>query len=184
MTTGKKNWVLFALIFLTSVVSDQWTKMLAVNHLKGKPAIEWFSGNARLVYAENPGAFLGLGGNWPDALRFSIFIVLAIVLLAGVLVYMIKKRDLSTWSTIGLALFSSGALGNVIDRVARDGGRVVDFMQLSLGDVSLFGLPMRTGIFNIADIALMAAIPVLFFATKDEPKKNLVPSKGEPPLGE
>lgn len=172
MGSDKKKWSVFGIVFVVSVVLDQYTKLLAVNHLKGKRAIDLVENYARLVYAENPGAFLGLGGNWPDSVRFAVFIVLAVVLLVGVLVYLVKKRDVTMWAAIGLSLFASGALGNVIDRVAREGGRVVDFMQLSLSDVVIGGIPMRTGIFNVADIALMAAIPILFFATKDDGDKK------------
>jgi len=132
MGSDKKKWAVFGIVFVVSVVLDQYTKLLAVNHLKGKRAIDLVENYARLVYAENPGAFLGLGGNWPDSVRFAVFIVLAVVLLVGVLVYLVKKRDVTMWAAIGLSLFASGALGNVIDRVAREGGRVVDFMQLSL----------------------------------------------------
>jgi signal peptidase II len=46
------------------------------------------------------------------------------------------------------ALFCGGGLGNWIDRVARS-GYVVDFLQCGIG-------PVRTGIFNLADVAVMA----------------------------
>jgi signal peptidase II len=51
------------------------------------------------------------------------------------------------WSLVGLTLFVSGGASNWIDRVIH--GRVVDFLNVGVG-------PLRTGIFNVADVAIMA----------------------------
>jgi signal peptidase II len=50
-------------------------------------------------------------------------------------------------STVGLVLFLAGGSSNWIDRVLH--GHVVDFLNLGIG-------PIRTGIFNAADVAIMA----------------------------
>ena len=51
---------------------------------------------------------------------------------------------------IGFALILAGGVGNLIDRVLND-GRVVDFMNVGIGR-------LRTGVFNVADMALMAGV--------------------------
>lgn len=56
--------------------------------------------------------------------------------------------------TVGL-LILAGGFGNLYDRAIND-GRVVDFMLLQLG-------PLQTGIFNVADIAIMAGLFGFFF---------------------
>jgi signal peptidase II len=48
---------------------------------------------------------------------------------------------------------AAGGLGNLWDRLAT-GGWVVDFMNLGVG-------PLRTGIFNVADVALMAGVALV-----------------------
>jgi signal peptidase II len=53
-------------------------------------------------------------------------------------------------------LVIAGGLGNLLDRLTH-GGRVVDFMQLRAG-------PLRTGVFNVADVALMAGIGLVLLA--------------------
>jgi hypothetical protein len=58
--------------------------------------------------------------------------------------------------TIGAALVCSGGLGNLIDRIGRH-GYVTDFLNAGIG-------PVRTGIFNVADFALMLGISVLFIS--------------------
>jgi len=52
----------------------------------------------------------------------------------------------------GLALFVAGGASNWVDRLTD--GRVVAFLNLGIG-------PIRTGIFNVADVALMAGLALL-----------------------
>jgi signal peptidase II len=54
---------------------------------------------------------------------------------------------------IALALFLGGGIGNLIDRLTND-GRVIDFMHIGFGF-------LRTGIFNVADMALMTGVVLL-----------------------
>ncbi len=51
--------------------------------------------------------------------------------------------------TVGL-LILAGGFGNLYDRAVND-GRVVDFMLLQIG-------PLKTGVFNVADIAILAGL--------------------------
>lgn len=143
------QWAL-ALLIASSVGCDQATKQLAIEHLKGQPPQSW--GPARLIYAENPGAFLSLGGDWPDSIRQLFFLVLAGLAVVIGLIWLLRRPR--PWAIIlGGGLFVGGSLGNLLDRGLRDGGRVVDFAQIDLGFAA-------TGIFNWADVLLMAAIPV------------------------
>ena len=52
----------------------------------------------------------------------------------------------------GLLLFLAGGVSNLIDRVTL--GRVIDFLNVGIG-------PLRTGIFNIADMAIIAGVVIL-----------------------
>ena len=51
-----------------------------------------------------------------------------------------------TLALVGMALFVAGGSSNLLDRLTR--GSVIDFMNVGLG-------PLRTGIFNVADMAIM-----------------------------
>ena len=156
-----------------SVACDQATKELAIDTLKGHPPIEF--GPARLLYAENPGAFLGMGGSLPDSARQIIFVLLALVVVLGGAYWLMRERH--AWPVVlGGALFVGGAMGNLLDRVLREGGRVVDFAQLELG-------PLATGIFNVADVLLMAAIPIFLIwgpHHKQGPELSCEPSNVAP----
>jgi signal peptidase II len=159
----KDRLILFGCIALSLILLDQWTKQLAIQHLKGHfPLIFW--GNLfRLEYAENPGAFLGLGSNIPDGLRFFLMTGVVAIILLGCLYFVLKDPKLTKWPALGFALVISGGLSNLLDRLFRTEGRVVDFMNMGIG-------PLRTGIFNIADMAIMAGIGIIFFTLIREPK--------------
>ena len=70
-------------------------------------------------------------------------------------VWAFRSKRMSTSQIVGAALICGGGLGNVIDRVSH-GGYVTDFLNIGVG-------PVRTGIFNVADMALMLGVALLFF---------------------
>ena len=131
---------------------DQMTKSIAVDRLQGAEPIDLASGMLRLHYAENRGAFLGLGYSWPNGARVAVFVVLtAAVLLAGLWV-VLRRRDRIDAATVGLVLMIGGGLGNLADRALQ--GFVVDFLNVGVGS-------LRTGIFNVADMAILAGALLL-----------------------
>lgn len=111
-----------------------------------------------LTYHENTGAMLSLGAGLPDNLRFIIFTFLVGLVLVGGFIYILLKPMHKYSFTVGL-LILAGGFGNLYDR-AINNGRVVDFMLLQIG-------PLKTGIFNVADIAIMVGLfGYIFIATK------------------
>ena len=64
--------VLLAML-VPSIACDQFTKELAIDHLKGEPTRNIVGTLFQLSYAENPGAFLGLGRSLPDTVRLPLF---------------------------------------------------------------------------------------------------------------
>jgi signal peptidase II len=60
---------------------------------------------------------------------------------------------MNTYQTVGAALICSGGLGNLIDRLTH-GGYVTDFLNVGIG-------PLRTGIFNVADFALLVGLGII-----------------------
>jgi signal peptidase II len=61
----------------------------------------------------------------------------------------------------GVALFVAGGVSNLLDGIAY--GKVIDFMNVGLG-------PVRTGIFNVADVAIMLAATLVVFAGSSRPR--------------
>ena len=134
-------------IIVTGVVADQITKWLALTHLTDAGTVQVVGTVAILRYAENSGAFLGLGSNWPPFLRVLMLGAVSTLMVGVALVYLVRSRGLSRMEVVSLAMLVSGGIGNLIDRLFR-GGVVVDFMNVGIGR-------LRTGIFNIADMLVL-----------------------------
>jgi signal peptidase II len=140
----------FALL-LTTIGCDRITKQIAMTQLAGKAGKSYFADTLRLEYAENTGAFLSLGAGLPDPIR-TLF--LSIAAGAGLLVVAIAAFKLRWGGSrlTGALLVLGGGASNLVDRVAR--GSVVDFMNVGIGS-------LRTGIFNVADLALIAGMAIV-----------------------
>ena len=142
-------------ILLGCVGCDQGTKSLASLYLPKNEMHSYFLDTLRIGYVENTGAFLGLGSSLPQDVRFWIFTVLAGAFLIGLFAYAAFNSKQDSMSVIGLSLVLSGGASNLYDRIVNDGA-VIDFLNLGVGAV-------RTGIFNVADVAIMLGIAVLLF---------------------
>ncbi len=153
-----KRFLWFFGITAVSVGLDQVTKVWAVETLQGRPEQSYLGDVFRWQFARNSGAFLSLGSTLPKEARFLVFTVGVGILLLGITVYALRSKQVTLADAIGYALIVSGGGSNWFDR-ARFDGAVVDFMNMGLGS-------LRTGIFNVADLAIIAGIIVLFFAAR------------------
>lgn len=130
--------ILAGIIFMISIVSDQLTKLWAVDVLKDGESIKLIGNFLRLTYAENKGAAFSILQNqlW--------FFIIATVVMLGILSYMFfKTKNLTPLSRLSISMIAGGAIGNFIDRLRL--GYVVDFIDVRFG--SFYNFP----IFNIAD---------------------------------
>lgn len=145
----KKTMLMALLMIVTALVNvacDQATKVVAKQELYGKPPISMLGGTFVLVYAENKGAFLGLYGKMPDAVRSIMLVWFPIAACLAGLIYIIVGKNLLLAERLLLASVIGGGVGNLIDRISA--GFVVDFMNFGIGPV------FRTGILNFADISI------------------------------
>ena len=75
--------VMLLIAISATVGCDRVTKHIAATTLAGEPRQSFLADTFRLEYAENTGAFLSLGANWPPQIRTAVFgIGNAVVLLA------------------------------------------------------------------------------------------------------
>lgn len=172
MTTSTSPWarLLLALTILASCVGcDQLTKYVATARLRGQPAQSYCGNLVRLQYALNPGGFLSLGASLPARTRFWLFAVFNAALLAGAGYILLTRWTMLCFRFVAVVLLVAGGLGNQIDRTVQ-GGLVTDFLNVGIG-------PVRTGIFNVADVALTAGVLVLLLTPMGKPKADQ--SQGE-----
>lgn len=151
MTTLVRRWSLVALLVAGTIGCDRLTKIIATRRLAGLPTQSYLADTLRLGYAENTGGFLSLGAGLPAGVRTLVFTLATGVLLV-LLMAAAWRKGWDRWRTVALSLFIAGGASNWIDRFTA--GKVVDFLNLGIGNV-------RTGVFNVADMAIMAGVALL-----------------------
>ena len=147
-----------------SIAIDQFTKYLATQYLPGREPISYLNDFFVLIYSINHGAFLGLGSTLPEHIRTLIFSIFVSIFLIGFTVYAVRNKTFTTLNNIACGLIISGGFSNLYDRITNNGG-VVDFMNMGIGG-------LRTGIFNVADMAIMAgALLLIIYSNKPTEQK-------------
>lgn len=164
MTDRMRRLMLLVLLAVATIGCDRVTKTAATRELAGKPDRTYLADTVRLEYAENTGGFVGLGESLPANTRRSLFVNGTGALILIVALYALRFRR-EPWVMLAATLYISGALSNWIDRVARN--YVVDFMNVGAG-------PIRTGIFNVADMAIMAGIAIFVLASHRTNKASVI----------
>jgi signal peptidase II len=148
--------ILLFIVLISCVGCDQATKAIAVSHLPEMKIISYLGDTFRLQLTYNRGAFLSLGHSLPDVLRYSIFTVGTCIILLGAIAFALYSKSGNFCVVLAVSLFVGGGVGNLIDRIMHN-GIVVDFLNIGIG-------PIRTGIFNIADVAIMGGAAILVFS--------------------
>jgi signal peptidase II len=138
-------------LLLATAGCDRVTKHLAMTTLAGMPEQSFLADTIRIDYRENSGGFLSTGATWRPTVRVAVFQFAGGAFLLGTLI-LAARRQWSRLGAAGLVLFLAGGTSNLVDRIAM--GRVIDFLNVGIG-------PVRTGIFNVADVAIMAGIALL-----------------------
>src|SRR5262245_2361920 len=136
---------------VSTIGCDRVTKHLASHALADGQVRTYLADTVRFEYAENTGGFLSLGANLPEPWRTRLFITATGVVLALMAVVAVPTRW-NMWLLSGACLVLAGGASNWIDRLVR--GSVIDFMNVGIG-------PVRTGVFNVADVAIMAGVTLL-----------------------
>jgi signal peptidase II len=147
MSSSRARLGLVLLILLGTIGCDQAAKQLARASLPASDPVE-VGRVLTLFRTENAGAFLSWGSRLPAPERFWVLTVGVGAGLIGGLAYLLVVSRAGTRVLIPLALVAGGGLSNLIDRLAR-GGTVTDFLIVHVG-------PLRTGVFNLADVAITA----------------------------
>jgi signal peptidase II len=154
MLSGTAGRIALVVMVLATIGCDRVTKHAAASMLAGTPVRSYLADTVRLAYVENPAGFLSLGTGLPPAARMAIFTVATGFMLLALAVIAIRRRW-DGWPILGLSLFVAGGASNWIDRVMR--GSVVDFLNVGVG-------PVRTGVFNVADVAILVGAGIFVFA--------------------
>jgi signal peptidase II len=170
-------------VLVSAIGCDQVTKHIATQTLAPlspeRHRQSFLGDTLRLEYALNPGAFLGMGGELKPGLRFWSLTILNGALLVVLGYVLISRWDMARGPFAAWALILAGGIGNLIDRVSQK-GLVTDFLNLGIGP------DFRTGIFNVADMAITAGFALFIFCwwREADTKRGLAGAgtKGSPGL--
>jgi signal peptidase II len=147
LIADRRTWLTFAVVAAFSYAVDQVTKHLAVQHLTGRPDVSVVGELLQLRLTRNPGAAFSIGTDFTMAIS-----VLAIA--ATVVVLWFSRRLADPIWAVAFGLMFAGIVGNLTDRLLRAPGplqgEVVDFLMLP-----------NWPIFNVADICLTVAVPIV-----------------------
>lgn len=153
-----KIYVISVLCVVIGIIIDQYTKFLAVSHLKEAP-IPIIDGVFELHYLENRGAAFGMLQN-----QQWFFLITGTILLVAVTILYIRMPFLKRLVPlrICIVLITAGAIGNMIDRIRLN--YVIDFLYFKL---------INFPIFNVADIyvtvsTFIVIILILFYYKEEE----------------
>jgi signal peptidase II len=148
---------LFWLILAVGLVADLATKAWAEAVVKPAFRIDFIDGFVAWKWAVNEGAAFSIMHGRPLLLS-----AIAAAVLVAILVYAYRTPPARRWFLASLALLTSGALGNLHDRLRF--GHVRDFIffdfELPLHD-SVGFIPQFWPVFNVADMAILAGVGIL-----------------------
>ncbi|WP_455204808.1 signal peptidase II [Kaarinaea lacus] len=143
------------------IILDLVTKAMASEYLLLHQPVNLFPGfNFTLMH--NTGAafsFLSEATGW----QRWFFSIVAIVVSAVIVVWLMKLQKGQTWLAIALAMILGGALGNVWDRLTL--GYVVDF-------IDVYVQTAHWPAFNIADSAISVGAVILIYDSFRGQKKS------------
>jgi len=148
------------------LILDQITKFLIVKNIPIHTiGISFLNGLIRIIHTRNLAIAFSMGNSLPDSVRYILFTIIPIAILAGLLVYFLKGDDFTNIQHWAVAGILGGGIGNLIDRVFRPLG-VVDFVDVKF--FGIFGLE-RWPTFNVADstVVISGLILLLAFIIED-----------------
>lgn len=157
----RNTFILVVIIF--NIIIDQVSKFWVRAHV-AKGSVSSIIGDFFTLHnVENSGAFLGMGSNLNETLRVIFLLILPILVLAYVLYYIIKNKNMNLLTLLGFCCIIGGGIANLYDRIVY--GSVTDFFHIDLGGV------FKTGIFNVADMSVMFGLAVLLFTNFKKEEK-------------
>ena len=86
------------------------------------------------------------------------------IFLFGFLLFVVRSKKLSSFAVVPSALIIGGGLSNLVDRIINQGA-VIDFLNVGIGS-------LRTGILNLADMAIMVGMFIFVVCKRENAKFN------------
>ena len=144
-----KRIILVFLILFVVIGLDQGSKHIIRHALTNVSQYKYFYNILTVEKVENTGAFLSLGDTLKEPVKTILMNIIPLLVMIFGLAFVLLAKNIDKANTYGIALVIGGGLGNLYDRMLYSS--VTDFLFLKLGF-------LQTGVFNIADMAIMAGM--------------------------
>jgi len=152
------------------VLADQLTKAWIVATYPLGTELEIIPGLFRLVHARNRGIAFGILGASGPSVQLALLVIVAGIV--AFVAWQLGRAGGDGLAAVGLAFVLGGAVGNIIDRLAR--GEVVDFLDFY---VVAGGSEHHWPAFNLADSAItVGACCVILAEILSQFKEKRAPS--------
>lgn len=155
-----KKYIIAAAIFISTLAIDIFTKYLVVENIMLHERINVLGSFVQLTLTYNRGGLFGILQGYQN-----LFLVFSIIVLLFLIGFFILEKNKTPLFCSSIALITSGAVGNILDRVLGKEG-VVDFIYI--GDDRYFRWPA----FNVADAVIVVGAFLLFIVFYKEEKKR------------
>jgi len=136
----------------TLILVDQYTKFLVNLHIPLYYSIRVIDNFFNITHVRNPGVAFGLFAEQDSEYKALIFIFISSVAICAILFIYNQTPDEKKMVRTGLIMIFSGAIGNLIDRVAYQ--EVVDF-------VDIFYKNYHWPAFNFADACITIGVGMM-----------------------
>jgi len=152
-----KSRIFAVVVGMLFIIFDQWIKVQALWILQSESfrfggSLTWLD----VALSLNGGAFLSVGAGLAPAVKQLIFVIGVGLVVCWAFWWSLSRWSASPRRVLAVYVIALGRASNLIDRVFRD-GHVVDYLILNLGT-------LHTGVFNLADIAIMLGAGALLVA--------------------
>jgi signal peptidase II len=157
---------LILFILALNIGCDQVSKSIVRHTIDPYIRIGYLHNHITLLNVENTGAFLSLGDSLPHTVKLILLNALPLLAVLFGLGFILVKTDLSKITVLGVIMIIGGGFGNLYDRMVH--GSVTDFMHI---DFVIF----QTGVFNVADMSIMAGTFMILLEAYFKKKKQAEP---------
>lgn len=144
----RRRLLLLVLSLVALTGCDHVTKHWAEANLRGRAPLVLVSGVVDLTYAENRDTAFSLTRAIPKEVKRPLLLLSGAVAMAALGAAWYRRRAAGLAAQAPYALVGAGALGNILDRVAR--GYVVDFVHVH-----------HWPVFNVADGLIVVGVGLL-----------------------
>ncbi len=144
-----KRIVLVTLLLIVIIGLDQASKHYIRHQLSPLSQYKFVFNLLTIERVQNTGAFLSLGDTLKGPVKVIILNIVPLLVMLFGLAFVLLAKSIDKANIYGIALVLGGGLGNLYDRMLYNS--VTDFLFLKLGF-------LQTGVFNIADMAIMGGM--------------------------